>query len=1206
MRTYKYVVGMLGASTAVSLITALLWFGHTPYEFQSAFAGARPATSLEPAAQPGEAAVRDRWVLTNGRLYLYTRADPGDELREVVVGDRKVARFDATRLPGRNEEEVVLIDLGEVGNAGTGKTLVRWSSGQVAHWSGRGVPDWCVRESQFCFPLRVVECQTADGRCQLTLYNESNSAKPALEVLSVAVDDVDVTSQAQLPGQPMLATDRELQNRDYRFVSFPLTAAQQQYKVQLGYRLLPPPFASPVPHDGSTRYLTIGVRPGLRFPIGGDGSPLLPGCVCVYQGALELPVRPEVVNRRLAEVRQQAPDVPVYAWLLPGESTLEWRRLAEKLDFVVVGPNLRRTYETVELTAEPRELIGESSNWEVPVFVDLHLGLAPPTPSMADFHWWARQALACGSRGLMWTTPTWLNQDECRKWVDKHGEMLRRGCSVPLRCRANRPGISVMTWACGTKELVIFVTNEHCSLTAGQAPKPWDAMIRKGVQVTLECDNRWASSLTASDCGSGEVLPASFASPGSLVIEVPDLQSTCMIRVQADSGSAPTSLTSNSRESNVIETIGPPFVWLGGRSLGGSVPFSFGVRNLSPAACRISLDARAMGPATVPVVHLPPVTVPAGETATIGGFWHLPRSSGTAIQPLELVTHGATTERFRVSLEASLESTLVAEPRGLDFGEIAVGSSPLEQTIRLHGSAELDVQSLNSLEPPDARLSISAGSDRTLSISLVPSRTGPVQSVLRLRPMGNPRQTVAVQINGRIVEPVRAQPGRLAVSGETPSLRSIMLRSARPFQVSASDLPAGVTVATLPTRNAATHQIELRVDPMALLAPAQTARKFSVPLRCVFENGSSQDLVLPGECVRGTRGAPTQVAAASDVPDRVTPLRERIGRLVHEARLAQLGPEWPNWVRAHNLLLFLPTATRTPEEAERLALRLRELLRQPTDGSNKGIIGGFYRGVPEIIRRGDKFDLEHHPGQFLTYLGMADVPPETPLAAPGQTATVHDLFKSWSRSLRPEGELSYVVNGLVSYLPPGTEWQDKFGRSQQLGSYVERLIAHPEPTCDGSHWLMALARLTAQRRWLQDKSVASRWSAAEETLSVRMRVFQAGQRPDGRLPLDPEFMKANPHLAQDDLDRPSLIWITGHQLEWLSVALPDQDLTAPWVLRVVELLTTAIEQQYPKHLYFDTLRTMDDCKQAGDLCHALSGLSRWRHRVASGKAATTR
>jgi len=276
--------------------------------------------------------------------------------------------------------------------------------------------------------------------------------------------------------------------------------------------------------------------------------------------------------------------------------------------------------------------------------------------------------------------------------------------------------------------------------------------------------------------------------------------------------------------------------------------------------------------------------------------------------------------------------------------------------------------------------------------------------------------------------------------------------------------------------------------------------------------------------------------------------------------------------------------------------RVRRLLRQPGKRERAGIVVQ-YRGNPELIQGGDRFDVEHHPGQFFTYLNMAEVSLDTRLDFPGGPRTLGDLYQNWLRTLRPDGEMSYVVNAVVSYRPAGSGWTNKFGQHQQLGPYVERLRRYPELVCDESHMMMALTRLSADRRWLKDPTVAAQWSAVGEVLTTKVRILRSRQERDGRFPIHPEVRAGDNRLALPDWDARVVIHYTGHHLEWLTLALTEQELREDWILRAVDRLLSSIEAEYPAGDYYRRLLDFDDCFAVGNFTHAVSGLSRWRDKA---------
>jgi hypothetical protein len=341
---------------------------------------------------------------------------------------------------------------------------------------------------------------------------------------------------------------------------------------------------------------------------------------------------------------------------------------------------------------------------------------------------------------------------------------------------------------------------------------------------------------------------------------------------------------------------------------------------------------------------------------------------------------------------------------------------------------------------------------------------------------------------------------------------------------------------------------------------------------------------------------------AAPPPDRAA-LCDRIDAALAHARDARRldAAVHGGWQVVHGILAFGPALPLAHEAGESSALdyllgggRLTGWILRP--GSH---------GVVAVVEPGSTMG-QGHPDQWLGYLSQcgvaaggrpAGIPLDTPLQLAGRgrdgagetaggdfTLTVGDLLAQAKHDIRPGQEATWTLMALAAWEPDAT-WAAGDGSRWT----VERVVAMEadadivSAACGGAHRLYGLATaLDARRRAGHDPAAEradSGWAAARATLEEYLERARRFQQADGSFSTH-SFER--PGTSPDVFSRLSA---TGHVFEVLALALDDDRLGEPWVVRAADRLTTLLEQ------------TADLDVECGALYHAAHGLAIYRGRI---------
>lgn len=236
------------------------------------------------------------------------------------------------------------------------------------------------------------------------------------------------------------------------------------------------------------------------------------------------------------------------------------------------------------------------------------------------------------------------------------------------------------------------------------------------------------------------------------------------------------------------------------------------------------------------------------------------------------------------------------------------------------------------------------------------------------------------------------------------------------------------------------------------------------------------------------------------------------------------------------------------------------------------------------------YEMEGHPDQFLAILAQAGVPATYPIRVNNERRTVADLVTQAKADYYVGQEATWTLIALTTYLRLDARWQNRYGQGLGIEDLVAaEVAAEPSRTpCGGTHNLHALAyALQVHRR--ANPQLDGVWLRADQKLQRYLSYTRSVQNADGSFSTN---YFVGPGWSADPA---TVLYTSGHTLEWLLVYLPDTTLGEPWVTRGIESVLAA----------YDRARTQPvDCGSLYHAAHALN-LYRERHRKLSEARSAT-
>lgn len=380
---------------------------------------------------------------------------------------------------------------------------------------------------------------------------------------------------------------------------------------------------------------------------------------------------------------------------------------------------------------------------------------------------------------------------------------------------------------------------------------------------------------------------------------------------------------------------------------------------------------------------------------------------------------------------------------------------------------------------------------------------------------------------------------------------------------------------------------------VALILPALSGR---VAWRWKWGRAIALAALLLGGCSNDAarEAAPPEKAAAAPViealPDAET-LRRQIDETLDFTLARHMNTQdHAAWQIVHGMLAF---GRDLKIEAEG----------QVVSALDYALQGGYIRGwtmrpgdkgLEAVLESGSK-EGQGHEDQWLGYLSQVGLPATQEIVVRGKKYTVADLLRQAEWDVYDGMEATWTLMAFSAYMPVDYRWKAKDGSEWNMERLVGMEAAQKleESACGGAHRLYGLT-CAVNRFAKEGKQLSGGWQAADQKIQESIRAARMYQQPDGSLSTDWFFRpSASPEIALR-------ISTTGHVLEFLVLAMTDDEVRQPWVTRAAVRLCDMLRQ------------TKDLPVECGALYHAAHGLYLYRLRMygqpwrpAAGAAATS-
>jgi hypothetical protein len=315
------------------------------------------------------------------------------------------------------------------------------------------------------------------------------------------------------------------------------------------------------------------------------------------------------------------------------------------------------------------------------------------------------------------------------------------------------------------------------------------------------------------------------------------------------------------------------------------------------------------------------------------------------------------------------------------------------------------------------------------------------------------------------------------------------------------------------------------------------------------------------------------------VPGAPAGLQARIDAALDNVRRRDLLTTHAFWTVFHGILGLGPDVTLLDRDTGKRVKALDFICN-----------GGMVRGL-EFRPEADGVDVvtwtgsgvgQGHQDQFIAEMAQWNMPVDRKFVVAGKEYTYADFLRHAKDRVRvtDKQELSWAILILAQYFGTDIEWTNAAKEKVRFEDVVRYELDQPIDTaaCGGTHRLFGLTWAYHLHR-AKGGQKAGVWKDVAQRIDQYKKLAHKFQNPDGAFSSN---YVSKPGHTEDSQQR---IATTGHVLEWLALALTDQELTAPWMQEAANALALMI------------LRHQSDPIDAGALYHAVHGLQIYEARV---------
>ncbi len=322
---------------------------------------------------------------------------------------------------------------------------------------------------------------------------------------------------------------------------------------------------------------------------------------------------------------------------------------------------------------------------------------------------------------------------------------------------------------------------------------------------------------------------------------------------------------------------------------------------------------------------------------------------------------------------------------------------------------------------------------------------------------------------------------------------------------------------------------------------------------------------------------PTPVVPTAAPSDAV---KQRIDLAIAQVRGRQLRTDNGFWTVFHGILGLGPSVT----------------LEDPLTGRKLNALdyiagGGKVPGL-HFVPSADGLDVETGPGtfekqghqdQFVAEMVEWNVAPERKFKVDGKDHTFADFlrFSKARASVKTPQELEWALVIIGTHYGTDAEWTNAFGEKVRFEDLVKAELDKDtdKASCGGTHLLFGLTWVYHLHLLKHGGEPVGVWKDVADRIAAYKKKAREVQNADGTFSTD--FFTGRAEVP--DVNR--RVNTTGHILEWLALAMTDEELKEPWVQTAANALAM---------LFLDNGHTP---LEGGGMYHAVHGLLIYSSRV---------
>src|SRR3989442_1721992 len=209
----------------------------------------------------------------------------------------------------------------------------------------------------------------------------------------------------------------------------------------------------------------------------------------------------------------------------------------------------------------------------------------------------------------------------------------------------------------------------------------------------------------------------------------------------------------------------------------------------------------------------------------------------------------------------------------------------------------------------------------------------------------------------------------------------------------------------------------------------------------------------------------------------------------------------------------------------------------------------------DVVTRPGAFIAQGHQDQFVAEMVQWGMPPDKKFTVHGKDYTFEDFFKhSKARAsvkADPPQELSWAILIIAEHYGTEGAWKNNIGEELSFEDIVRYEVNEPilSAACGGTHRLFGLTWAYHLHR-AKGGAKTGVWKEVADKIDKYKKIAKEYQNDD--FSFSTEYFKP----WKGDVDDLQLkIGTTGHILEWLSLAMTDEELSAGWVEDAANKLT---------------------------------------------------